>query len=256
MKVILSGGGTGGHVNPALAIGSAIEKYEENAEIHYVGTPTGIENKLVGEKYPMHHIEIRGLRRSLSLSNVKTAYLTVTSFVKAKKLLKQLQPDAVVGTGGYVCWPICAAAASMGIPCFLHESNAIPGFAVKMLEKKADVIFVNFEKTAAALQGAKEVLHVGTPVRETFFTLEKKQAKKTLGVEGYGKTVLSFGGSLGAAMLNERILDLMEQYGKEHPDVLFFHATGSRGKAKFEEAFKERGLERYENLRYSEYIYD
>lgn len=256
MKFILSGGGTGGHVNPALAIGAAIEKYHEGAEIHYVGTPTGIENKLVPQKYPMHHVKIRGLRRSLSPSNIKTACLTVTSFAKARKLLKEQKPDGVVGTGGYVCWPVCAAAASLGIPCFLHESNAVPGFAVKMLEKKADVIFVNFEKTAERLPGAKKVVHVGTPLKEIFYTLDKESARKTLGFEGYERIVLSFGGSLGAAVLNARVLELMEKYGKDHPEVLFLHATGARGKAEFERIFKEKGLDKYDNLRYFEYIYE
>ena len=132
MRVLLTGGGTGGHVNPALAIGAVIESYDKNAVIEYVGTPRGIENKLV-TKYPMHHIEIQGLRRSLSLSNIKTAYLTITSFRKAKALLKRVKPDLVVGTGGYVCWPVIRAAASLGIPTALHESNAVPGLAAKML---------------------------------------------------------------------------------------------------------------------------
>ena len=125
MRFILSGGGTGGHVNPALAIGAAIEKNFENAEIHYVGTPFGIENKLVPEKYPMHHINIKGLRRSLSVSNIKTAYLTLTSFSKARKLLKELRPVGVIGTGGYACFPICAAAASLDIPCFFPQDIII-----------------------------------------------------------------------------------------------------------------------------------
>ncbi|MBP3322525.1 MAG: undecaprenyldiphospho-muramoylpentapeptide beta-N-acetylglucosaminyltransferase [Clostridia bacterium] len=256
MKFILSGGGTGGHVNPALAIGAAIEKYYPGAEIHYVGTPNGIENKLVPSKYPMHHVRIKGLKRSLSPSNIKTAYLTVTSFITARKLLKELKPDGVVGTGGYVCWPVCAAAASLKIPCFLHESNAVPGFAVKMLEKKADVIFVNFEKTGQRLPAAKQVIHVGTPLKDVFYTLNKESARKSLKIEGYRKVVLSFGGSLGAAVLNQRVLELMESYGKDHPEVLFLHATGARGKQVFEESFLQKGLDKYENLRYFEYIYD
>ena len=256
MKFILSGGGTGGHVNPALAIGAAIEKHHPGAEIHYVGTPTGIENKLVPAKYPMHHVKIRGLRRSLSPANIRTACLTVTSFAKARKLLKEQKPDGVVGTGGYVCWPVCAAAATLANPCNIHESNAVPGFAVKMLEKKADVIFVNFEKTAERLPSAKRVEHVGTPLKEIFYTLDKQTARKELGLAGYERIVLSFGGSLGAAVLNARVLELMECYGKEHPEVLFLHATGARGKAEFDRLFLEKGLDKYENLRYFEYIYD
>ncbi len=257
MRVILSGGGTGGHVNPALSIGSAIMLSNPDVELHYVGTPSGIENKLVPGNYTMHHVEIRGLRRSLSPRNIKTAFLTVTAFNKAKKLLKELKPDAVIGTGGYVCWPICAAAASMNIPCFLHESNAVPGFAVKMLEKKADVIFVNFADTAKQLPKAREVVHVGTPLRKEFYELDRSGARKRLSVAPcYKKTVLSFGGSLGAARVNREILSVMKTYGKEHKDVLFLHATGAREYETFKRAFKDAGLEGCENLRFSEYIYD
>ena len=257
MKYILSGGGTGGHVNPALSIGEVIEKFDKDAEIHYVGTPNGIENKLVPAKYPMHHIEIRGLRRSLSPENIRTAILTVKALKKSKKLLRQLRPDAVIGTGGYVCWPICAAAAKLRIPCFLHESNAVPGFAVKMLEKKADVIFVNFEKTAASLKGAKKVVHVGTPLKSGFSDPDRAAARKKLGIEpSYRRIVLSFGGSLGAGFLNEQILGVMESYGAEHPETLFLHAVGARGYESFSRAFAEKGLDRYPNLRYFEYIYE
>ena len=257
MKIILSGGGTGGHVNPALAIGDAVARHVPGTELHYVGTPSGIENKLVPDRYTMHHIEIKGLRRSLSPKNIKVAYLTLTSFIKAKKLLKELRPDAVIGTGGYVCWPICAAASSAGIPVFLHESNAEPGFAVRMLEKKADVIFVNFAESGEQLPHAKKIVHVGTPLREQFYTLTKEKARKTLEIpDKYQKIVLSFGGSLGAAVLNERVLEMMVRYGKEHPEILFVHATGASGKEKFMAAFRARGLDRYENLSVREYIYD
>lgn len=257
MKVILSGGGTGGHVNPALAIGEAIEKYDPTVELHYVGTPAGIENKLVPEKYTMHHIEIRGLKRSLSPSNIKTAAMTVKAFKNARKLLSEVKPDAVIGTGGYVCWPICAAAAKEGIPCFLHESNAVPGFAVKMLEKKADVIFLNFAKTAEQLKKAKKTMHVGTPLKSAFYTETAKSARNKLSIdEKYEKIVLSFGGSLGAATLNREILSLMKDYGRSHPDTLFLHATGARGYKEFDEAFSKEIGKCPDNLKYSEYIYD
>lgn len=257
MKIILSGGGTGGHVNPALAIGEAVKKNFDNTELHYVGTPNGIENKLVPEEYTMHHIEIRGLRRSLSPKNIKTAFLTLTAFRKAKKLLKEIKPDAVIGTGGYVCWPICAAAAAEGIPTFLHESNAVPGFAVKMLEKKADAIFVNFSQSREHLLRAKKVVHVGTPLRAQFYSFTKEDARKQLNIDPkYKKVVLSFGGSLGAAVLNDHVLSMMKQMGSEHPEILFIHATGAKGFDSFRKRFDDAGLNSCENLKYSEYIFD
>ncbi len=250
MKVLLTGGGTGGHVNPALAIGSVIESHDPSAVIEYVGTPRGIENKLV-TKYPMHHIEIQGLRRSLSLTNLKTAYLTVQSFHKAKALLRKVKPDLVVGTGGYVCWPVIRAAASLGIPTALHESNAVPGLAAKMLRKKVDCIFVNFPDTAALLPGCKEVVHVGTPLREGF----SKQQGFDL-PEGCERYVLCFGGSLGAARLNQEVLKLMRDYGVSHPKVCIHLATGAHAYESVKKEFEAMGLHRYPSLVVSEYIYD
>ena len=257
MKFILSGGGTGGHVNPALAIGAALQARYPDAEMHYVGTPKGIENKLVPANYTMHHIEIKGLKRSLSPENIKTAIQSNIAFHESRKLLRELRPDAVIGTGGYACWPICAAAAAMKIPCFLHESNAVPGFAVKMLERKADVIFVNFEKTAEQLKRAKKVLHVGTPLRAEFKTLTREKAREICGLTDEDrKVVLSFGGSLGASAINHQIHEMMRTYGKEHQKTVFLHAAGSAGWKRFKEKFDEDGLDAYQNLRVSEYIYD
>ncbi|MBE6672089.1 MAG: undecaprenyldiphospho-muramoylpentapeptide beta-N-acetylglucosaminyltransferase [Ruminococcaceae bacterium] len=252
MKVLLTGGGTGGHVNPALAIGSAIESHDPTVVIEYVGTPRGIENKLV-TKYKMHHIEIQGLRRSLSLSNLKTAYLTVQSFHKAKALLRKVKPDLVVGSGGYVCWPVVRAAASLGIPTALHESNAVPGLAAKMLRKKVDCIFVNFPDTAALLPGCKEVLHVGTPLREGFIESGPKAFSLPEGCDRY---ILCFGGSLGAKRLNGEVLRLMDVYGREHPNICIHLATGAKAYEEVKREFEEMGLHRYPSLIVSEYIYD
>ena len=106
MRVLMTGGGTGGHVNPAIAIADVIKKHEPDSDIAFVGTPRGIENKLVpAAGYKLHHIDIRGLRRSLSISNLRTVCLMLTSQIKARKLINNFKPDLVVGTGGYVCWP-------------------------------------------------------------------------------------------------------------------------------------------------------
>lgn len=256
MKVIMTGGGTGGHVNPALAIASIIEKNIPDVEISYVGTPNGIENKLVPSKYPMYHVNIQGLRRSLSLSNIKTAYLTMTSFGKAKKLLRRLSPDLVVGTGGYVSWPVVRAAAALGIPCALHECNAVPGLAVRMLEKKADVIFTNFRESSEALPKAKKVVWTGTPVRAEIHSLNKDEAKKSLEYDKYDKVILSFGGSLGADTLNREALSLMEKVAAKNENILYVHAAGARNYPKLLEDFNARGLDKYENIKLYEYIFD
>lgn len=256
MKLFISGGGTAGHINPALAIAAEIEKRQKDIEVCYVGTPKGMENKLV-TKYPMYHIQIQGIKRSLSLENIKTAYYTATSFIKAKKLLKKEKPDLVVGTGGYACWPIVSAAASLGIPSALHESNSIPGFVVKNLQKKVDVVFVNFEATKKLFDKKANVLHVGTPLRADFETVNRESTRKDLEIgTKYRAMVLSFGGSLGANRINDEVLGLMNTYGRENPDVLMIHSTGSRHYAEVNAKASELGLDKLENVKILEYISD
>lgn len=256
MKIFLSGGGTAGHVNPALAIGAELEKRYENTEIYYVGTPQGIENRLV-TKYPMYHIRIQGIARKLTLSNLKTAYYTITSFNKAKKLIKKEKPDLVVGTGGYACFPIVSAAASLGVPCVLHESNTVPGMVVRRMQKKVDTVFINFEKTGEYLSEKSNIVHVGTPLRPEFSEIDREECRKSWGVGSkYKKMILSFGGSLGATRLNEEVLELMKNYCSIHPDILHVHAVGKREYEEFMKKATALGIDKFENIRIMEYISD
>ena len=141
MRVLMTGGGTGGHVNPAIAIADTIRENVPDAQIAFVGTNRGIENKLVPQAgYRLFHVNVMGLRRSLSPKNIKAAYLALTSPRKARRVIHEWNPDIVIGTGGYVSWPVVKAAAGMGIPTALHESNAVPGMAVKMLSGVVDRI--------------------------------------------------------------------------------------------------------------------
>ena len=250
----MTGGGTGGHVNPAIAIANTIREKEKDSVIAFVGTGRGIENKLVPKfGYEVYHIEIQGLRRSLSLSNLKTAYLAVTSVFKAKKLVKKFKPDVVIGTGGYVCWPVVKAAADLGIPTVLHESNALPGVAVRMLEKYVDVVYTNFEATVKKLKYPEKAIRVGNPLISGFEVIES-DAKEIKG--GYKKLLLSYGGSLGAMRVNGEILKVMKEYSSKHPEILHIHATGAIEKESALNTFREYGLDKYENLQLVEYIYD
>ncbi|MGM9647931.1 MAG: undecaprenyldiphospho-muramoylpentapeptide beta-N-acetylglucosaminyltransferase [Eubacteriales bacterium] len=259
MKVVMTGGGTAGHVNPALSIAQIIESGCPGSSLRFIGTKRGLESKLVPKAgYPLYEIEVQGLKRSLSPSNFKVLWKAYTSYRQCRKMLQEDRPDLVVGTGGYVCWPVCRAAASLGIPSALHESNAEPGFAVKMLKNSADVIFVNFADTARFLKGSKaKIIHVGMPIHRDFTRLCKAEARKAVDPEGKWKYILlSFGGSLGAAHLNEAMLEFMENYMKAHPEVLLIHSAGSRGYPEMKAKFEEMGLDRLENIRLLEYIYD
>ena len=256
MKVLLSGGGTAGHVNPALAIADLIKAHDRNAEIAFVGTKKGIENRLCEKAgYPVYHIEMKGLKRSLSLSNIKTAYYYFTAPRKAKKLLLEYKPDIVIGTGGYVCWPLLSAAAKLGIPTALHESNAIPGKAVRMLADNVDRIYVNFASTMDYFPDKSKVLFVGNPMMKKSTAKIPENIREILSIPaGTEKIILSFGGSLGARRVNEVVADLCAWEQKEHKPVLHIHATGQYGVELFQNLEKEKGFAPGESLVVKEYI--
>lgn len=258
MKILLTGGGTGGHVNPALAIADMMKMNIPDAEIVYVGTKHGIENSLVArEGYPMYHVECRGLRRSFSLSNVVTAYYVLTAPHKAKRLLEKIQPDVVIGTGGFACWAPLKAAAKLGIPTVLHESNVVPGMAVRRLQNEVDLILTNFEATADALTAKEKVVHVGNPLRSTYGSYTREEAREKLGIpKEIDFLILSFGGSRGAERVNEAMISVMKDFVLSKENVMHIHAGGKSSYAQAYELFCAAGLADKERVRLEEYIYD
>ena len=257
MRVLMTGGGTGGHVNPALAIASVIRNNDPTSEIAFVGTPKGIENKLVGAAgYRMYHVEVKGFRRKLSAENLRALALALTSPIKARHIISDFKPDVVIGTGGYVSWPILEAAAEMHIPCAVHESNAVPGMTVRRLAKRVDRVYVNYEESIAKLPDPQKALRVGCPLRPDFEAVDKKTARERLGILQDQKVLLSFGGSLGAEQVNFAMLDFMEDYVKLHPEVLHIHATGSIEWEIATGIYRDRGLDRCPNIQFVEYIND
>jgi UDP-N-acetylglucosamine--N-acetylmuramyl-(pentapeptide) pyrophosphoryl-undecaprenol N-acetylglucosamine transferase len=258
MRVLMTGGGTGGHVNPALAIANTIKENLPDSVIEYVGTSRGIENRLVEKAgYKMHHVEIRGIKRSLSPSNFKTLYYILTAPGKAKKLIKEFKPDIVIGTGGYVCWPVIKAASKLGVPTALHESNAVPGVAVKALAADVDRIYVNFEKAADSFDDKTKVVHVGNPLLSQFASIDKENARASLGIpEECRYVLLSYGGSLGAEKINGAMLSFMKNVVSKHPEIYHIHASGSYYYKKFTEEFTAAGLDKCSNIDLNEYIYD
>ncbi len=258
MRVLMTGGGTGGHINPALAIAKTILQQEPDSEIAFVGTSKGMENRLVPkEGFPLYHIEMQGLRRSLSPSNLKTLWLMLTSVGKAKALIREFQPDVCIGTGGYVSWPLIKAASEMGIPTVLHESNALAGVAVKLLASKVDVLFTNFEQTASQIRSCRKIVHVGNPLKTAFATVTKEEARKRLGFEGkYRYSLLSCGGSLGAGKINAEALLLMRDFSAKHPEIHHLHQAGVGNYAEVKAEFERMGLDRFPNLTLVDYIYD
>lgn len=259
MRVLMTGGGTGGHVNPAIAIADLIGMNIPGSEIAFVGTEHGIENKLVPQSgYKLHHVKVSGFdrRHLLSMANVKAAYYAVTSPLAARKIIREFRPDVVIGTGGYVSWPLIVAASRAGVPTIVHESNATPGLTVKKLQKHADEILVNFKETAEELHVAERVVRVGNPLRGDFGRYNKSEARRILGIADDEIFILSYGGSMGAEKVNEAMLSVMKCYDCKNPRVRHLHATGKIEYETATRAFREAGLEGNEKIVMQEYIYD
>lgn len=258
MRVLMTGGGTGGHVNPALAIANTVKKNIPDAEIAFVGTVRGLENQLVRKAgYKLYHVDVRGIRRSISLYNIRSLYLAAVSPIRARRVIRDFQPDIVVGTGGYVSWPILVAASQMGIPTAVHESNAVPGLAVRKLVPYVDRIFTNFPLDAKKLGAGNKLMQVGCPMLGEFGEISKPQARRALEIDDrYKHYIVSFGGSLGARAMNLMALKLMKELAHNHPDILYTHASGSDEYEETLASFCEMGLDKFDNVELREYIYD
>lgn len=241
MRILFSGGASGGHVNPALAIAEIMKANYPDCEIAFVGTPDGIENDLVPQAgYKLYKIKIEGVNGKTGVGKLKAYAHAFTSQFAAKKIIKEFKPDIVIGTGGYACWPALKVAAQMRIPTMLHESNSQPGMAVRKLQETVDVIMTNFENTKEKLSPRACVVNVGNPVRRDCSVLTREVARKKLGIDAEKFVILSFGGSLGAIALNDVCVDYMKNFAALHDDVISFHIGGKiyyeDAKKKFDQA--------------------
>ena len=227
MKFIICGGGSGGHVTPAIAIYEALKARFVNAEFLFVGRRGGSENSAYSETGErLHTVNMSGINGKSPIKAIKGVLAAIEARKGAKKLLKEEHPDAIIGTGGYVCWPILSAGAELGIPTVIHESNAYPGLTTRLLCRRADRVLLNYGEAAAALPQKHNVKVVGNPVRKRFSSTDRRLARKKLGVRDGDIMILSFGGSLGARMLNETVLELMRCYSAKNPRIKHLHATG------------------------------
>lgn len=214
MKVIFACAGTGGHINPAIAIANIILKNEPNSEILFIGTKTGLENELVKNAgFYIKHIRTGKLIRSFTFKNIKAVTETYKGIGEAKKIIIDFKPDLVIGTGGYICGPVMLAAKKCKVPYILHESNAFPGISVKLLAKKAASVMVGFSDAKNRLKRKDNVVYTGTPAkfnRDTINNLDKKICKKELGLNNINKKIVFVtGGSQGAIKFNQTVLDMV-----------------------------------------------
>ena len=222
MRVVVSGGGTGGHIYPALAFMRYLEK-QEDVEYLYIGTKRGLESKIVPQAgYAFKSIKIEGLKRSLSLENLKTAYYMVTSVIKARKILKEFKPDVVIGTGGYVCAPVLFAASLLKIPTIIHEQNSVAGVTNKFLAKWVNKIAICFDdvKKDFASYSDKVVL-TGNPRGQEVVEIEKNpEYLASIGVETELPIVVIFGGSRGSERMNEVFVEALEGFADKNYHVI------------------------------------
>ncbi len=232
MKILFAGGGTAGHINPALAVADYIKSKHPDAEIFYIGTPDKLEAKLVPEKgYAFYPVKVAGFSRRISVKgiahNINAAKLAVTSNIKAKKILKEIKPDLVVGTGGYVSGPVLKAAQQLKIKTAIHEQNAFPGVTTKMLAPKADRVMLAMPEAEKYLKLNKKPIITGNPIRGELLSMDKATARKILKLDER-PLILSFGGSLGAKHLNEAVCDLIKWHNPTNK-YYHIHATGKVG---------------------------
>lgn len=252
MRVILAGGGTGGHINPAIAIANKVcEKYKD-AEILFVGTKRGLETKLVPNAgYKIEFVEAQGLKRSLSLKNIKVVFDTFKGVLKSKKIIKKFKPDIVIGTGGYVSGPVVLAAHLCKIPTMIHEQNALAGVTSKMLSGMVDKICVAFNDLTLLGKPEKTVF-TGNPIRAAFKTVDRASAKNIAGAQGDKPFILCMGGSLGAKKFNECIVDFVK-LNPSFDNMTVVIVTGERY---YDEVLKETETLGNPNIVVKKYVYD
>lgn len=243
MKFLFACGGTAGHINPALAVAAQLRREIPDAEFLFIGAGREMENRLVPRAgYELVSIRMSGLKRGFSpgdiVHNLATLKNLTAAITRTRGILREFGPDAVIGTGGYICYPVLRTAAKMGVPTFIHESNAVPGLTTKLLSVRADKVLVSFPGLEGEYRRPDRVVFTGTPVRDGF----------EAPVDGIGAIetqrkplVVSFWGSLGAERMNE----IMTEFIKLNIDSGSFdhiHATGRSGGELFEKRLKRLGV--------------
>ena len=243
MRFLFTCGGTTGHINPAVAVASALQERCPGSEVLFIGAEGKMEMELVPkEGYEIRPVRITNLSRGHSLSaishNIDTVRNVVRSTAEARKIIRAFAPDVVIGTGGYVCFPVLTAANELHIPTVIHESNASPGLTTKLLSRNVNRILVGLEGCRAAYSDPSRVEVTGTPVRSAFSRYTMASAREELGLPMEEKLVLSVWGSLGAAYMNETMLEMIPLLRRR--EFRLIHVTGKQ----YHSAFMDKLVER------------
>lgn len=246
MNVAFAAGGTGGHINPALAIADKLKEVFPDTKILFIGSPDGLESKLVKKAgYDFAPVKMAGIQRKLTPHNIKLNFQAVHYYLNAGKCIRKIfdgfSPDLVIGTGGYVTGTVLKTALKCGIKTALHESNSLPGVSTKMLAPKADLVMLGTEDAKKHLGECKKCVVTGNPLRNNIPIEEKSAARKRLGLPDC-LTILSAGGSQGASRINDAVVHLLS-YEQKKGNINHIHGYGKHGKDTFMQSLAENGVD-------------
>lgn len=246
MKVIFAAGGTGGHINPALAMADKLKEAYPDIKILFIGSPDGLESKLVTKAgYDFSAVKMAGIQRKLTPSNIahnfKAVYYYLNAGGQVKKIFRSFSPDLVIGTGGYVTGTVLKTALKCKIKTAVHESNSLPGVSIKMISEKVDLVMLGSEDAKKHLGKMKKCIVTGNPLRNNIPIESKKAARERLGLPDCF-TVLSAGGSQGAMRINEAVAELLS-YEQKVGNINHIHGYGKHGKDTFMDKVREKGVD-------------
>lgn len=240
MRVILAGGGTGGHINPAISIADYAKAHNDNFEALFIGTQRGLEHKLVPKAgYNIKYIDIAGFNRKNLLKNVSVMKKLIKARKDCRRIIREFKPDCVVCTGGYVSGPVIMAAAKEGIPSLIHEQNVYPGLTVKGSEKYVKYLAVSFDETVKLMKEKDKCVVTGNPIRTEIINANKESAREKLGIDK--PFVLAFGGSLGAQRINDTVVSIIPKL-KDNGGIKLLFGTGERNYENVKNAAYANGL--------------
>lgn len=256
MRVVMTGGGTGGHIYPAIAIADKIRRRRPDSEILFIGARRGMERELVPARgYALRLIDVRGFDRRRLYRNAGALLALLRACGEARRILREFAPDLVIGTGGYASGPVLREAGRAGIPAYIHEQNAFPGMANRLAERYVEKIFVAFEDGKRHFKSKEKVVVTGNPVRREFAVRGLVDYREKLGIDPHAFVLLVFGGSLGARALNEALFGILKDLYAES-DLRLFFISGDRYHAEARAAFAAQGISAKERFRVLPYTDD
>ncbi len=259
MRVMITGGGTGGHIYPGIAIAKHIKEKVEDVKIVFVGTKDGLERQLVpGEGFDFEMIRVKGFKRKISLENIAVLKELILGLGDAKRFIKRFKPHVVIGTGGYVSGPVIFIASLYGIPTLIHEQNVLPGISNRILARFADRIAVSSKESFRFFPKGNKTVLTGNPVRKEFFEASKEDSRERLGLKTDVPTVLGVGGSRGALRINQAMVELIDDIIKNRKNIQVIHSTGQNQYDRVINEFGGRGirLKDHPNVKVKPYIKD